>query len=319
MRADRLLSILLLLQTGGRMNARALAERLEVSERTIHRDMEALSMAGVPVIAERGANGGWSLLEDYRTNLTGLNQAEIQALFLTQPRLLTDLGMRQAAEGALVKLLASLPTVQRQDAEFMRARIHVDGAGWKQSVESVPCIRAIQDALWREKKLHLSYERGDQVCVERVVDPLGLVAKSGAWYLVAGVEGEIRTYRVSRVRGATILDEASQRPDGFDLAGYWEQSKAEFQANLPRYPARFRIAASMLPFFHGMLRYARVERVEAPDADGWQVVDILFEVEDEALLYGSGYGGLVEVIEPVDLREKIMDQARAVLAVYKSS
>ena len=302
------------------MSARALAERLEVSERTIHRDMEALSMAGVPVIAERGANGGWSLLEDYRTNLTGLNQAEIQALFLTQsPRLLTDLGMRQAAEGALVKLLASLPTVQRQDAEFMRARIHVDGAGWKQSVESVPCIRAIQDALWQEKKLHLSYERGDQVCVERVVDPLGLVAKSGAWYLVAGVEGEIRTYRVSRVRGATILDEASQRPDGFDLAGYWEQSKAEFQANLPRYPARFRVASSILPFFQGMLRYARVERVEAPDADGWQVVDILFEVEDEALLYGSGYGGLVEVIEPVDLREKIMDQARAVLAVYKSS
>src|SRR5262245_108945 len=141
MRADRLLSILLLLQTGGRMTARGLAERLEVSERTIHRDMEALSMAGVPVIAERGANGGWSLLEAYRTNLTGLNQAEIQALFLTQPpHVLSDLGMRQAAEGALVKLLASLPTPQRQDAEFMRARIHVDGAGWKQSVESVPCL-----------------------------------------------------------------------------------------------------------------------------------------------------------------------------------
>ena len=320
MRADRLLSILLLLQTGGRMSARELAERLEVSERTIHRDMEALSVAGVPVIAERGANGGWSLLEDYRTNLTGLNQAEIQALFLTQPpRLLTDLGMRQAAEGALVKLLASLPTTQRQDAEFMRARIHVDGAGWKQSVESVPCLPVIQDALWREKKLRLLYERGDQVCVERVVDPLGLVAKSSAWYLIAGVEGEIRTYRISRVRDATILDEASLRPDGFDLAGYWEQSKAEFQAGLPRYPARFRIAASILPFFHGMLRYARVEKVEPPDADGWQVVDIVFDVEAEALLYGSGYGGLVQVLEPVDLREKVVAQARAVLAVYKSS
>src|SRR5690349_10318227 len=125
MRADRLLSILLLLQTGGRKSARELAERLEVSERTIHRDMEALSTAGVPVIAERGSQGGWSLLEAYRTNLTGLNQAEIQALFLTQPpRLLTDLGMRQVAEGALVKLLASLPMAQRGDAEFMRARIH---------------------------------------------------------------------------------------------------------------------------------------------------------------------------------------------------
>jgi predicted DNA-binding transcriptional regulator YafY len=316
MRADRLLSILLLLQTGGRKSARELAERLEVSARTIHRDMDALSMAGVPVIAERGAHGGWSLLEAYRTNLTGLNQAEIQALFLTQPRLLTDLGMRQAAEGALVKLLASLPTSQRQDAEFMRARIHVDGAGWKQSVETVPCLPVIQDALWREKKVHLLYERGDQVCVERIVDPLGLVAKSSAWYLIAGVEGEIRTYRISRVQNATILDEANLRPDGFDLATYWEQSKADFQANLPRYPARFRIAASILSFFQGMLRYGRVEKVEPPDADGWQIVDIVFDVEAEALLYGSGYGGLVEVLEPLDLREKVMNQARAVLAVY---
>jgi predicted DNA-binding transcriptional regulator YafY len=275
-----------------------------------------LSIAGVPVIAERGANGGWSLLEAYRTNLTGLNQAEIQALFLTQPRLLTDLGLRQAAEGALVKLLASLPTPQRQDAEFMRARIHVDGAGWKQNVENVPCLPAIQDALWREKKVRLLYERSDQVCVERIADPLGLVAKSGAWYLIAGVEGEIRTYRISRVQNATILDEPSSRPDGFDLAGYWAQSKVDFQAGLPRYPARFRIATSIFPFFQGMLRYARVEKVEPPDANGWQIVDIVFDVEDEALLYGSGYGGLVEVLEPLDLREKIVDQARALLAVY---
>src|SRR5262245_38152193 len=126
MRADRLLSILLLLQTRGRMTARDLATRLEVSERTILRDMEALSTAGVPVVAERGIGGGWSLLENYRTNLTGLNLAEIQALFLTQPsHLLSDLGMRQAAEGALVKLLAALPNVTRQDAEFVRQRIHV--------------------------------------------------------------------------------------------------------------------------------------------------------------------------------------------------
>lgn len=320
MRADRLLSILLLLQTGGRMNTRELAERLEVSERTIHRDMEALSTAGVPVVSERGAHGGWSLLEAYRTNLTGLNQAEIQALFLTQPpRLLNDLGMRQAAEGALVKLLASLPARQQQDAAFMRARIHVDGAGWKQTVEHVPCLPAVQDALWREKKLRLLYERGDGICVERVADPLGLVAKSGAWYLIAEVDGEARTYRISRVQNATLIDEASQRPDDFDLAAYWEQSKADFQANLPRYPARFRIASSILGFFQGMLRYGRVEHVEPPDADGWQVVNLVFDVEEEALLYGSAYGGLVEVLEPVDLRDKIVERAKAVLEIYSGS
>ncbi|MBZ0293183.1 MAG: YafY family transcriptional regulator [Anaerolineae bacterium] len=317
MRADRLLSILLLLQTGGRMSARELAERLEVSQRTIHRDMEALSTAGVPVIAERGSNGGWSLLEAYRTNLTGMTQSEIQALFLSQPpRLLADLGLRGAAEGALVKLLASLPSTQRQDAEFMRARIHIDGAGWKQTVESVPCLPLIQEGLWRERKLRVLYERSDHVCVERVVDPLGLVAKGSTWYLVAEVEGDVRTYRISRVQDATILEEPSARPEGFDLAGYWEQSKADFQANLPRYPARFRIASSILFFFQGMLRYARVERVEPPDADGWQVVDIVFDVEEEALLYGSGYGGMVEVLEPVELRDKVKAQARAVLTLY---
>jgi predicted DNA-binding transcriptional regulator YafY len=302
------------------MSARELAGRLEVSERTIHRDMEALSAAGVPVVAERGSNGGWSLLEAYRTNLTGLNQSEVQALFLTQPpRLLADLGLRAAAEGALVKLLASLPGTQRRDAEFMRARIHIDGAGWKQTVETVPCLPLIQEGLWREKKLRVLYERSDHVCVERVVNPLGLVAKGSTWYLVAEVDGDFRTYRISRVQEAAILDEPSERPDDFDLAGYWEQSKADFQTNLPRYPARFRIASSILFFFQGMLRYSRVERVEPPDADGWQVVDLMFDVEEEALLYGSGYGGLVEVLEPVELRDKVKAQAQAVIALYEDA
>lgn len=318
MRADRLLSIMLLLQTEGRITARELAARLEVSERTIHRDMEALSASGVPVLAERGSGGGWSLLDDYRTNLTGLNPAEIQALFLAQPvRLLADLGLRGAAEGALVKLLAALPDVHQRDAAFMRERIHVDGAGWRQMQERVACLPIIQDAIWREHKLHLVYERGDEVCVERVVDPLGLVAKSGQWYLVAGVEGEFRTYRASRVREANVIDEAVARPADFDLAAYWEQSTQEFKANLPRYPARLRIQASILPFFHGMLRFGRVERTEAPDADGYQVMDVAFEVEEEAILYASGFGDQVQVVEPEELRQKVIEAARALLGQYR--
>src|SRR5438874_11494791 len=130
MRADRLLSILLILQVHQRITARELSKRLEVSERTIHRDMEALGAAGVPVYAERGTGGGWVLSEAYQTNLTGLNEAEIQSLFLANPpHLLADLGLRQASEGALIKLLAALPSISRRDAEFARQRLHVDGAG----------------------------------------------------------------------------------------------------------------------------------------------------------------------------------------------
>jgi predicted DNA-binding transcriptional regulator YafY len=317
MRADRLLSILLILQTGGRLTARELAERLEVSERTIHRDMEALSASGVPVLAERGSGGGWSLLDDYRTNLTGLNPTEIQALFLTQPvRLLADLGMRGAAEGALVKLLAALPDVHQRDAAFMRERIHVDGAGWRQTQERVACLPTIQDAVWRERKLHILYERGDEVCVDRVVDPLGLVAKSGQWYLVAAVDGEFRTYRASRVREARVTDEKFVRPEGFDLAAYWEQSTAEFKANLPRYPTRLRIHASILFFFQGMLRFGRVERTEPPDADGYQLASVAFDVEEEAMLYASGFGDRVQVVEPEELREKVIEAARGLLDTY---
>lgn len=317
MRADRLLSILLLLQHGGRMTARELAGRLEVSERTIHRDMEALSTAGVPVVAERGTGGGWSLLEDYRTNLTGLNTAEIQSLFLAQPsHLLADLGIRQAAEGALIKLLAALPHANRRDVEFMRERIHIDGAGWRQAAERVACLPAIQEAIWHERKLYLLYLRGDEVCVERVVDPLGLVAKSGQWYLVASVDGEFRTYRASRIQNARVMDEPCTRPDDFDLAAYWEQSTIDFKANLPRYPARLRIEKSTLMFFQGMLRFAHIERTEPPDADGFQVVDVAFQVEEEALLYACGFGAKVEVLEPPELREKAAQAARALLRLY---
>src|SRR5262245_47009140 len=148
MRADRLLSIVLLLQTHGQLTSRTLAERLEVSERTIHRDMEALSFSGIPVIAERGSTGGWSLLGEYRTNLTGLNEAEIQSLFVTQPpKLLADLNLEKAAEGALLKLLAALPAAYRRGAERARQRIYVDVAGWARKEEAVPFLSVLQDAI----------------------------------------------------------------------------------------------------------------------------------------------------------------------------
>jgi predicted DNA-binding transcriptional regulator YafY len=317
MRADRLLSILLLLQVQRGMTARELAERLEVSERTIHRDMEALGAAGIPVVADRGAGGGWRLLEEYRTNLTGLNTAEIQALFLTQsPRLLADLGLEQAADAALIKLLAALPSISRRGAEYASQRIHVDVGGWRQSADDVSLLPVLQAAVWQERKIQLVYERGDGATVERLVDPLGLVAKGSLWYLIAAVEGEIRTYRVSRVQGATVMEEPCVRPEGFDLAAYWERSSAQFKANLPRYPALLRVDPAILPRMRSESRYARIEHEELPDDDGRVRVQMRFEGQHNACEYVLSYGTQIEVLEPPELRELVIRAAESIVAFY---
>lgn len=317
MRADRLISIMLLLQVHRRMTARELANRLEVSERTIHRDMDALSAAGIPVYAERGSAGGWALMEEYRTNLTGLNKEEIQALFLINPsRLLADLGMDKASDAAHIKLRAALPSMSRDVAEYARQRIYVDSTGWNNSGESFPHLPTLQEAIWKERKLRLTYQRGQCSAVERLVDPLGLVAKGSVWYLVAAVEGEPRSYRVSRIQDAQVLDEQCARPDGFDLASYWERSTVSFKANLPRYQATVRVSPAIFPRIGYAGRFARIERTEEPDEDGWVKVSIRFDVEEVACEYVLGFGAQIEVLEPEALREKVIASAESVISFY---
>lgn len=321
MRADRLLSILLLLQVHRRVTARELAKRLEVSERTIHRDMEALGAAGVPVLAERGTGGGWGLLEAYRTNLTGLNSAEIQALFLSgPPRLLADLGLEKAAQAGLIKLLAALPSLSRRNAEEMSRRIYVDAAGWRQPGEAIPFLPRLQEAIWLERKLRLTYQRGgDGNAVERLVEPLGLVAKGSIWYLVAAVEGELRSYRVSRVQDATLTDEPFARPPSFDLAAHWEQSTTEFKANLPRYPATLRVDPVILPRMRQESHYSRMQCVGEAEADGWVTVGMLFEEEHSARDYVLSFGPQMEVLAPPALRAQVLEAAQRIVARYLGS
>lgn len=317
MRADRLLSIMMILQVRGRVTARELARRLEVSERTIHRDMEALSVAGIPVFAERGSRGGWAMLEEYRTNLTGLSRSEIEALFLTNPsRLLADLGLDKASDGAFLKLLASLSSVRRADAERVRQRIYIDPTGWNRSGESTPLISAIQEAVWRERKLRMAYMRGSSESVERLVDPMGLVAKGGVWYLVAIAEGEARSYRVSRVLRAEVLDEPSARPEGFDLEAYWEQSTVRFRESLPRYVVRFRVSPDALPRLPYAGRFAKIESVGQRDEEGWTEAVVRFDVEEVACEYALSFGPHVEVLEPREMRDKVIEMAKSVVEFY---
>jgi len=319
MRADRLLSVLLLLQVHRRLTARELAQRLEVSERTIHRDMEALSAAGFPVFAERGSGGGWMLVEGYRTNLTGLNKDEIQALFLTKPlRLLADLGLQKASDAALLKLSAALPSSHRDSAEQARQRIHIDMSGWNRSNESIEFLPAIQEAIWQERKIRLTYQRGGECDpVERLVDPLGLVAKGSVWYLVSAVDGDLRSYRVSNISGIEKTGEPCVRPKGFDLSKFWEQSTASFKASLPEYQTTVRVAPDAYPFLRFAGRFARILQTDPPDADGWITVKLRFDVEEMAIGYTLSFGAKLEVLEPETLREKVIEEARNLIGFYE--
>jgi predicted DNA-binding transcriptional regulator YafY len=316
MRADRLLSILLLLQVNRRLTAGQLARRLEVSERTILRDMDALSTSGVPVVADRGTGGGWRLMEEYQTKLTGLSAGEIQSLFLGRPgRMVAELGLKHESEAALIKLEASLPSAVRYQAEFARQRILIDTSGWRDPSESAACLPTLLDALWRNRQIRFVYAKVLGEPSERVAHPLGLIAKGSVWYLIAAADGEPRTYRVSRIREVAALEAASSRPAEFDLTAYWERSATEFREKLPRYYASFRVSPSVMRW----VRYRgwRLEE-ERAEEDGIHI-RVRFDSEEEALQFALSFGAAAEVLQPADLRGKVLEAARAAVRRYVGS
>lgn len=322
MRADRLLSLLLLLQTHGRMSARVLAERLEVCERTVYRDLDALSATGVPITIERGRHGGCSLLPGYRTELTGLTAGEVRTLFVARAvSHLADLGLDVAADTALLKLLAALPAISRADAERALARIHLDADVWFHTVESVPHLSTVQEAVWQERRLQIDYRHCSGKTTTMVVEPLGLVAKARVWYLVAAVAGAIRVFRVARIEEATLLDDQFTRPDGFDLRDFWTSWRDSFERSIPRYPVVVRVAPEAMPRLQGLLGEEvdiHLEQAAPPDALGRCIVPVAFERPDDACRALLGCGGLVEAVEPQDLRAAIAAAAVRVDALHGS-
>lgn len=313
MRADRLISIVLLLQANGRMTAETLASRLEVSQRTILRDMDALSTAGVPVVAERGTGGGWRLIDGYETKLTGLTPAEIRSLFLARPpALLAELGLKEAADAAWLKLRAALPVGVREQAEFVHQRLLVDSRGWRDSAEPLTSLPVILEALWSGRRIKFLYEKSDGESSEREVDPLGVVARANRWYLVATRGDEQRTYRVSRIRNAEILAERGNRPKDFDLAAYWETSTNRFREHLPRYDATFLVSHAILPWV--CYRSSRV--VEKVPVGDLVRVSLRFDALEEARQFALAGGAELEVVAPQELREQVIATARAVIAAY---
>jgi predicted DNA-binding transcriptional regulator YafY len=322
MRADRLLSLLIFLQTNGKTSARALAEELEVSERTIYRDLEALSMSGVPVFAERGPGGGISLLESYRTNLTGLTHDEVRALsMLNIPAPLAQLGFGQELKAALLKLSAALPEASRREQVLAQERIHLDASWWFQSALEVPQLQHVQQALWEDHKLHLVYRTSFGARVEQTLAPYGLVAKASIWYLVAqrdDIPG-LRVYPLADIVSAEVLAEAFVRPDDFSLAVFWSAYCKALEVNRPVYWVSARISTALageLGQYFGDTARDILTQSGPADAQGWRLVRLPFERFETARERLLGFGRAAEVIEPDALRKSLIDFSRQILNFY---
>jgi predicted DNA-binding transcriptional regulator YafY len=319
MRASRLLSILMLLQARGRLSAPALAAELEVSLRTVYRDIDELSAAGVPVYAERGRDGGFQLLDGWRTRLTGLTALEAQALFLAGlPGPAAELGLAEVMEAAQLKLLAALPEGWQGDASRIGARFHLDPVGWFRATAAVDHLPAIADAVWNERRLRIRYESWNGI-VEREIAPLGLVLKAGIWYLAAAIGDDKRTYRLSNIRTLAALDERFVRPPDFDLAAYWAESTRRFETEIYRDAATLRVSArgfGQLREMSAAVAAAAERSAEAPDGEGWMRVVIPIESIDHAAQELIRLGPEAEALAPAALRERLGEAARRLAALY---
>jgi predicted DNA-binding transcriptional regulator YafY len=319
MRASRLISILTTLQARGRVTARALADECEVSLRTIYRDIEALSAAGIPVYGERGSEGGYRLLDGYRTRLNGLSPQEAETLFLSGlsgPA--ADLGLGSVMAAAQTKLLAALPQEMRPSAERMRSRFHLDAPAWFEEAEQPADLPAIADAVWQQRPIRIRY-RSWKAEKERRVEPLGIVLKSGAWYLVGRVEASERTYRVSRILDLVVLEERFERPKDFNLAAYWKDATRRLEAELYRDTATIRLSprgARMLAAFSPSFVRAGMVIGDDVDPDGWRTARLPIGPVDQAAVELIRLGDDAEILGPSELRTRMQEIAMGMTRLY---
>ncbi|GAA1681304.1 YafY family protein [Fodinicola feengrottensis] len=320
MRASRLLHLLLLLQNRGRMTAPELATELEVSVRTIYRDVESLSAAGVPVYADRGPAGGYQLVDGYHTRLTGMTPDEADSLFLAGiPGPAAELGLGTVFAAAQLKVLAALPPELRSRANRVTERFYLDAPGWFTEAESVPQLALVADAVWNSFRIRVRYERWNRTDVERVLEPLGIVLKAGTWYLIAQVDGEPRMYRASRILEAALLDESFERPAGFDLAAYWSTRNAELTALLYKETVTVRLSPHgqrMLFLLGQVISRAGRAKMSEPDADGWVRTELPTESITHAVHQLLQLGPDVQVLDPPELRDRLKAAAAELVELY---
>jgi predicted DNA-binding transcriptional regulator YafY len=318
MRASRLLTIQMLLQTRGRMSATELARALEVSVRTLHRDVDELTAAGVPVYAERGRAGGFRLLPGWSTSLTGFTPEEAQAVFLSGlPGAAADLGLAPRLRDAELKLLSALPEAWRGPARGVRERLHLDPVDWYREVAAPPQLQRISEAVWKDRQVAVRYASWNRTA-DRVLHPLGLVLKAGVWYLVADREGQPRTYRVDQIEEARVLDEPCTRPRNFDLAAHWRESVARFERDLLAGRADVAATARGLALLRQQsAALARVLRDVQRPADGERItLRIPVEADEQASAQLLRLAPDVEVLGPRPLREAVLVRLAAAADCY---
>ncbi len=322
MRASRLVSILLLLQTRGRMTAQELADTLEVSVRTIYRDAEALNAAGVPVYGDAGPACGYQLLAGYRTRLTGLTAAEAEALVLAGvPQAAGELGLGTVLAAAQLKLQAALPAGLRERSARIAERFLLDAPGWYSDGDASPFLAAVAGAVWNQRPIQIRYHRWVAPAeVTRVVEPYGIVLKGGKWYLVGRSSGQLRTYRVSQIAALETLPDTFDRPAEFDLAGYWSAQVTDFRARLYQGEATIRLSAAgrdrLREVLSGPVADAVTTTAGAADQAGWVTAVIPVESVEHAHGELLRLGAEVEVLAPAELRQRLEATAAGLAALY---
>jgi len=326
MRADRLIAMLMLLQSHGMMTAQKLAEELEVTERTVYRDVNALSYSGVPIYTERGPGGGIALVEQYRSDLTGLNKNEVRALFmLSIPPALVELGLDQEIRTAMLKLSAALPAVFQGDEQRVRQRIHLDPVPWREIRSNISRsnLHTLHVSVWESQVLEVSHRsllRPDVEPMEIILHPLGLIAKTRDWYLIAKRADHFPVIRVDRIQDIRLTGEKFTRPEDFDLVRFWERWCQDHENNRPSYPVRIRASGRIANRLHYFLDdgiQQTLRQVGDPDEGGWITVDLEFDYLDQARTTLFRLGGAIEVLEPIALRYSMKDYANQILNLYQ--
>jgi predicted DNA-binding transcriptional regulator YafY len=311
----------MLLQGRGKLTAQQLADELEVSIRTIYRDLDALAASGVPLYGDRGPAGGYNLVDGYRTRLTGLTPAEAEAMFLAGlhgPAQALGLGQNLAA--AEQKLLAALPADMRARANRVSERFHLDPLSWFTDVEEPAHLIALAESVWEQRELRVRYRRwrGE---VKRTLQPLGVVLKGGVWYVVAMAEGQVRTYRAARILEIERLEQHFERPDGFRLAEFWQAWADDFESRSLQHRARVRVSPrglAMMDFLFGPAIMRFVRSSEGPaDADGWVTLSVPLESMEYAFSDMLRFGSEIEVLEPTGLRARMASIVRELQRVYE--
>lgn len=320
MRADRLLAMVMLLQSRGQMTARQLAEELEVSERTIYRDVTALNTAGIPIYTEGGPGGGIGLVESYRTDLTGLRPEEAEALsMLDIPEPLVRLGVGQELKSALLKLAGAISPRLQEKQQQARIRIHLDSAWWFQGEDATPCLQSLQQAVWGDRRCRITYQGEFRTRFEGVIEPYGLVAKASIWHIVFRLQGRMRVLRVSQIMEVEILGECFRRAKDFDLAEFWRGWCERIENEQTHFEVTALVAPALADRLTRLLKENQPDLLNLPPAlerQGWKQMTLTFESFESARTRILGFGGAIEVLEPLALRCSLADYARQVAAVY---